>query len=106
MALFAIQSLPANEDDNLFRVFLSHLVNRHGELKNIAMPAIEAHVVPDTDNDAVYMINFKNSGDVQAFMAALKAENIPYASRPNYELQVILFSPDMIQFIWIDVLGL
>ncbi|MCL2265343.1 MAG: hypothetical protein FWC22_04805 [Treponema sp.] len=103
--LAAAPVLSADENDKLFPVFLTGLVKRHDELKTAAMPGVEVHAVPGTE-EAVYMLNFNKPEDVQTFIDALKAENIPYGTRQNYELQVILFSSDMIQFIWIDVLGL
>jgi len=104
--LASIQVLPAEEEDRLFPAFLFNLVKKHKNIETAAMPGVEVHNVPGMEDAAVYMLNFKNQEDLQIFLTALSAENIPYAARPNFELQVILFSPDMIQFIWANVLGL
>jgi hypothetical protein len=106
-ALAAVPSLPAQEDgtDYLFPAFLYHLVKRHEQLKTLAMPDVEVRTVPGIDDEAVYLLTFKKTEDVQFFIAALKEENIPYGTRSSYELQVILYYSDMVKFIWTDVLG-
>jgi hypothetical protein len=94
-----------DEPDYLFPAFLHHLVKRHEQLKPLAMPDVEIRTAPGYDDEAVYILTFKTTEDVSIFTAALKEENVPYATRPKYELQVILFYTDMVKFIWTDVLG-
>ena len=104
--LLAVSFLTAQEISNVFPLFLSKLVERHEELKTLAMPEVEMHTVPEEENEAVYMLSFKSPEDGEFFTDVLKKENIPYGMIGENGMRIILFHSDLIAFIMKAVIGL
>jgi hypothetical protein len=106
IALLAVPAMNAQDFERTFVVFLTGLVNRNEELKNLAMPDMETHTVPEMGDQALYVLDFKTEEDVNSFLSALKKENIPYGSFPEKKLRLVLFYDDMMAFIFRTIIGL
>jgi hypothetical protein len=112
LALILLACMPAGsalfalDFEAVFPVFLTGLTEKHEELKNLAMPDIDIRTVPEIDDQAVYLLDFKSAEDAVIFAKALEKENIGYGSFPDNELRLLLFYEDMIVFIFYSVIGL
>lgn len=91
--------LGAQAFEKIFPSFLAGLVHRNKEVETLAMPEVEIMTVPEIDNQALYMIDFKSPKDAQTFLAALEKEDIPYITFPNNERRIALFYEDMHEFV-------
>jgi hypothetical protein len=92
----------------VFNDFLGRLIARHTNLENLAMPGVEVRTPPETEEitQTAVILRFGSAGDQEAFSGALKAENIPYASFPNDDRELLLFTIDMLVFIMQDAIGI
>ena len=106
ITVLASPVLYADEPDRVFPVFLTGLVRRHDELKTLTMPEVEIHTAEGYEDEAIYLLTFNTHNDYDIFIAALKAENVPYGTFPQRENQIVLFYSDMIRFLFWDVIGL
>jgi hypothetical protein len=73
------------------------------------MPAVEVRAPPEMEElitSTAVILRFGNAGDQEAFSAALETESIPYASFPNEERELLLFTVDMMVFIMGNAIGL
>jgi hypothetical protein len=93
---------------NIFNDFLGRLTAKHERLESLTMPGLEVRAPPDVEEltSTAVILRFENAGDREAFSAALEAESIPYASFPNEERELLLFTVDMIMFVMKDAIGL
>jgi hypothetical protein len=93
----------------IFNDFLGRLAAKHAELESLAMPGLEVRAPPETEESiasTAVILRFKSAEDREAFIAALEAESIPYASFPNDEGSLLLFTIDMMVFVMQDAIGL
>ena len=110
-ALLPLAALSAESSQDvfpdLFLFFLSKLIERHEELKTIAMPDFEIHTLPDVEDEAIYVLTFNTQNDYEHFLDVLGKENIPYGTFPDREqLQLMLFYSDFMVFIFRAAIGL
>jgi hypothetical protein len=103
--LLAAPALFSEELPNVFPLFLSKLIERHEELKTIAMPDVEVLTAPGFEDEAVYMAYFKTPEDRQLFYSALQEENIPYLI-PDDDKRIGLFHTDLLVFLMKAAIGL
>jgi len=103
LTILLASPLFTEEPGNIFPYFLFILVDRHEEVKTLAMPEVEFLLVPGM-NEAMYMITFKSAEDANVFLAALQKENIPNGTFPENNLQLVLFHSDLLLFI-LDIIN-
>jgi len=112
IVLLAVPALSAQEQkeeldpERVFLYFLFVLADRNEGLETMAMPDFEVLTVPGREGEALYMITFQTVQDTQAFITALKKDDIPYLSFPDKEQHLALFYTDLLSIIMKAVLGL
>ena len=91
----------------LFNDFLGRLAAKHEALESLTMPGVEVRGVPGEEDlsRAAVILSFKDTGDQEAFIEALEAEDVPFGEGER-EGKLLLFSPDMIIFVMKDAMGL
>jgi hypothetical protein len=98
----------------IFNGFLGRLTAKHTELESLAVPGLEVRAPPETKTEdivtsTIVILRFESLEDREVFIAALMAENIPFASFPDDEHEwelLILFTVDMMIFVMEDALRL
>ena len=94
----------------LFNDFLGRLAAKHEALESLTMPGVEVRGVPGEEDlsRAAVILSFKDTGDQEAFIEALEAEDVPFGAfgEGEREGKLLLFSPDMIIFVMKDAMGL
>jgi hypothetical protein len=93
----------------IFNDFLGRLTAKHTALESLAMPGLEVRAPLETEESVAstaVILRFKNAEGRGAFVAALEAENIPFASFPDDERSLLLFTIDMMVFVMQDAIGL
>jgi hypothetical protein len=95
--------------EGIFNDFLGRLTAKHTALESLSMPGLEVRAPPETEESVAstaVILRFKNAEDREAFIAALEAENIPFASFPDDDRSLLLFTIDMMVFVMQDAIGL
>ena len=94
----------------VFIDFLGRLTAKHAALESLAMPGLEVRGVPWEEdlNRAAVILSFKDTGEREAFIEALRAEDVPFGTfgEGEQEGKLLLFSPDMMIFVMRDAIGL
>jgi hypothetical protein len=91
-----------------FNDFLGRLAARHPSLESLSMPEREVRGTPGSDDPmrAAIILTFASAEERGAFQSALSAEDIPFATFPEKERDILLFGVDMASFIMMDAIGL
>jgi len=98
--------LDAQEFDRVFPSFLFILVEKNGEMGNLAMPDVEILTIPGEENEALYLLSFNSPEDERLFYTILEKENIPHGTLQEAKPRLMLFHSDLLVFIMQAVIGL